>query len=85
VTNDKFNQKLNEQWQELQKRFVEFGNVTAKEALNVAGDVLKTLSKEFSSIGEQMEKWADKTKKKAAEEQAAEEKKNETPPTSTNV
>jgi hypothetical protein len=83
MTNDKFNQKLNEQWQELSKRFADLGNVTAKEALSVAGDVLKTLSKEFSSLGEQMDKWADKTKKKAAEEKAAEEKKDETPPSST--
>jgi polyhydroxyalkanoate synthesis regulator phasin len=81
MTNDKFNQKLNEQWQELSKRFTEFGNVTAKEALSVAGDVLKTLSKEFSSLGEQMDKWADNAKKRATPPEG-EKKDQATPPPS---
>jgi polyhydroxyalkanoate synthesis regulator phasin len=87
MTNDKFNSKLNEQWQELSKRFADLGNVTAKEALSVAGDVLKTLSKEFSTLGEQMEKWADSAKKRAANEAAKDntDGSSSTPPPSSNV
>jgi hypothetical protein len=72
TTNDKFNQKLNEQWEELSKRFADFGNVASKEALNVASDVLKTLSKEFAVLGEQMDRWASTAKKKAGEPESTE-------------
>jgi hypothetical protein len=64
---NRYNERFTSEWAELQKRFVEFSNATAKETLNAAADLLKVLSKELGSLGEQMNRWADATHKKAEE------------------
>jgi hypothetical protein len=59
--------KNSPEWNDLQKRFADFGSTTAKETLSAAADFLKVLSKELGSLGEQINKWAEATQKKADE------------------
>lgn len=60
------NEKLQKQWTDLAKTFVEVGTETANETAGAAAEALKVISKELGGLGDRLEKWVEATKKAEA-------------------